>query len=326
MKDENARIIHDNTFEGEIPSSKIELWRSGVNASLLQSHFTRSQVDILNWSVEAHHFDIFICGHIQATGQTFVNFPSHGGDLNDHFLLIIMLEGGIEGNLGRLALSLEPEDILLIDVLQPLNLKLKERRDTSLAHVMYVVIPRQLLVEIDDTASLHGKVIRRGELLNKLIASHVHQLMAYSIDITATEASRIARPVIDFLISAIKTSVSFGQPLIADTRLLVISRICQYIHQHLQLPGLTAELIGQQYGLSRSSLYRLFEPYGGVPPISAKNASRRRRVCYCTRAIAAGALPRSPIIWHLEPATFNRLFITTYGITPSQARKQRQDI
>lgn len=75
MKDENARIIHDYTFEGEILSSKIERWRSVVNASLLQSHFTRSQVDILNWSVEVHYFNIFICGHIRATGQTFVNFP-----------------------------------------------------------------------------------------------------------------------------------------------------------------------------------------------------------------------------------------------------------
>ncbi|CAK8738147.1 hypothetical protein SODG_001842 [Sodalis praecaptivus] len=91
-------------------------------------------------------------------------------------------------------------------------------------------------MEIDDTASLHGKVIRRGELLNKLIASHVHQLMAYSIDITATEASRIARPVIDFLISAIKTSVSFGQPLMADTRLLVISR---YLPIHSSASAIT---------------------------------------------------------------------------------------
>ncbi|WP_187202599.1 hypothetical protein [Sodalis-like endosymbiont of Proechinophthirus fluctus] len=47
-------------------------------------------------------------------------------------------------------------------------------------------------MEIVDTASLYSKVILLGELLNKLIASHVHQLMEYSIDITATEASSIA--------------------------------------------------------------------------------------------------------------------------------------
>lgn len=42
-----------------------------------------------------------------------------------------------------------------------------------------------------------------------------------------------------------------------------------------------------------------------------------RYSCWCIAEIA--------YYWHLEPATFNRLFITTYGTTPSQARKQRQD-
>ena len=326
MTNRSGRIIYDQSLHSEGITSKVERWRSGINAALLESDFTRTQAEIFTWSVEAHHFDIFICGHIKSSEQKLVNLPHKYDNLNDHFILMIMIDGGMEGMAGRLAVELGPGDIILLDLLQPIKLQFKLGRQSNYVDVLYVAFPRALLNEIDNSCQLHGKIIRQKDFLSQLIASNITALMSQSAHLVNSEINKIARPVIDFIISAIRTSHSPVQPFMMDARLHVVTRVCDFIQQNLRLPALTPELICQKFGLSRSSLYRLFEPFGGIVA-----HIRRKRIVAATRMLLnphyrPWKIAEIAYYWQFEPASFNRLFMATYGITPNQARKEHLEL
>ncbi len=326
MTNHSGRIIYDQSLPSEGVTSKVERWRSGVNAALLQSDFTRTEAETFTWSVEAHHFDVFICGHIRSSEQKLINLPYKYDNLNDHFIMMIMIDGGIEGLAGRLAIQLEPGDIIILDLLQPIKLGFKTGHKSSFVDVIYVAFPRVLLSDIDNSCQLHGKIIRQKDFLSRLIASNLIALMNHSANLNNNEVNKVARPVIDFIISGIRASHAPIQPIMMDARLHVITRVCDFILENLRLPALSSELICQKFGLSRSSLYRLFEPFGGIIA-----HIRKKRIVAATRMLLSPHYRQWKIAeiayyWQFEPATFNRLFLTTYGMTPNQARKEHHEL
>ena len=324
MTNRNGRIIYDQSFHSEGVGSKVERWRSGVNAALLESVFTRTQADDFVWSVEAHHFDIFLSGRIRSSDQKLVNLPHRYENLIDHYILMVMLSGGIDGAAGHVSIQLEPGDIILLDLLQTIKLTFKADRQCQFAEVLYVAFPRILLTEIENSCQLHGKIIDHRDFLSKLIASNLSALLTYSINLESSEINKVARPVIDFIISSIITTHALIQPVMVDARLHVVTRVCDFIQENLRLPALTADLICQKFGLSRSSLYRLFEPFGGIVA-----HIRRKRVIAATRMLLnpnyrQWKIAEIAYFWQIEPAAFNRLFQSSYGLTPHLARKEHQ--
>lgn len=326
MTNRNGRIIYDQSFHSEGVGSKVERWRSGINAALLESVFTRSQADDFAWSVESHHFDVFLSGRIRSSEQKLVNLPHSYENLIDHYILMVMVAGGMTGEAGRSAIQLEPGDIVLLDLLQPIKLMFKADRQSRVADVLYVAFPRILLAEIENSCQLHGKIIDHRDFLSKLIVSNLSALLSYSANLDNSEINKIARPVIDFIISSIMTTHAPIQPVTVDVRLHVVTRVCDFIQENLRLPALSSDLICQKFGLSRSSLYRLFEPFGGIIA-----HIRRKRLIASTRMLLnpncrQWKIAEIAYYWQFEPATFNRLFLASYGLTPNQARKEHHDL
>lgn len=326
MTNHGSRIILDQSLSAEGISSKVDRWRSGVNAALLESNFSRTQAERLTWSVEAHHFDVFICGRLKSTGQSLINLPHKYDNLNDHFILMVVVEGGIEGKAGHVDIELEPGDIILLDVLQPIKMRMKESRKSNYVDVLYVAIPRALLAEIDNCCQLHGRIIPHKDFLSRMIATNIAALMSHSANFSDSEVNQVARPVIDFVISAIRAAHAPIQPIMMDTKLHIVTRICDFIQEQLRLPALGPQLICQKFGLSRSSLYRLFEPFGGIVA-----HIRKKRIVAATRMLLKPQYRQWKVAeiayyWQFEPAAFNRLFFSAYGITPNQARKEHQEL
>ncbi len=326
MANHNSRIINDKSLAAEGITSKVDRWRSGVNAALLESNFSRSQAEQLRWTVEAHHFDVFICGRLQSTAQSMINFPHKYENLNDHFILMVVVEGGIEGKAGHLDITLSPGDIIILDVLQPIKMKFIESRQVHYIDVLYMAIPRALLSEVDNSCQLHGKIIYQKDFLSRMIASNMASLMSHSANFSDSDVNKVARPIIDFVISAIRSSHAPIQPIMMDTKLHIITRVCDFIQENLRVSALGADLICQKFGLSRSSLYRLFEPFGGIIA-----HIRKKRIIAATRMLLKPLYQQWKVAeiayyWQFEPATFNRLFVSAYGITPNQARKEHHEL
>ncbi len=326
MTNHNSRIINDKSLITEGITSKVDRWRMGINAALLESNFSRYQAEHLRWTVEAHHFDVFICGRLQSTAQSLINFPHKYDNLNDHFILMVVVAGGIEGKAGRLDINLSPGDVIILDVLQPIKMNLIESRVGNYIDVLYMAIPRALLFEVDNSCQLHGKIIYQKDFLSKMIASNMASLLSHSANFSDSEVNKVARPIIDLVISAIRSSHAPIQPIMMDTKLHMITRVCDFIQENLRVAALGSELICQKFGLSRSSLYRLFEPFGGIIA-----HIRKKRVVAATRMLLKPQYRQWKVAeiayyWQFEPAAFNRLFIATYGLTPNQARREQHEL
>lgn len=101
----------------------------------------------------------------------------------------------------------------------------------------------------------------------------------------------------------------------------VLLAIRRHIETHLGAANLSAEAIAVQFGLSRSALYRLFEPLGGVADYVRK---RRLTRAYADLARTATSKVRRRITdigndcGFESGAVFSRAFRREFGFAPRE--------
>ncbi|BCG90072.1 MULTISPECIES: helix-turn-helix domain-containing protein [unclassified Mesorhizobium] len=102
---------------------------------------------------------------------------------------------------------------------------------------------------------------------------------------------------------------------------VTIARIAKTIVERLTDPDLTPAKLCRAAGISRSRLYRIFEPAGGVA-----NYVRRKRLLK-TRDALANSSDRRTIssiaeAWGFtDPSTYSRMFKLEFGVSPKEARE-----
>ncbi|MBZ9962468.1 helix-turn-helix domain-containing protein [Mesorhizobium sp. BR1-1-2] len=99
------------------------------------------------------------------------------------------------------------------------------------------------------------------------------------------------------------------------------ARIAKRIAERLSDPDLTPNKLCRAVGVSRSRLYRIFEPVGGV-----SNYVRRKRLLKTRDALADSSDKRTissiAEAWGFhDPSTYSRMFKTEFGISPREARE-----
>jgi AraC-like DNA-binding protein len=100
----------------------------------------------------------------------------------------------------------------------------------------------------------------------------------------------------------------------------VIMEIRRYIEQHIALTDLGPDHLCKMFGLSRASLYRLFEPIGGVTDYIR---TRRLRAAFDMLA-NEGKRTVGEIAYacgFADISAFSRAFRNQFGMSPSEVRE-----
>jgi len=103
---------------------------------------------------------------------------------------------------------------------------------------------------------------------------------------------------------------------------VIMSRASKIIAKQLTNPELASNLLCRELGLSRSGLYRIFEPVGGVSTYIRRERLRK------TRMALANSSDRRPIstiaeqFGFLDPSTYSRMFKKEFGVSPREAREE----
>lgn len=232
----------------------------------------------------------------------------------DLILIQMTLEGGDRRTTDDKTVVTARGDISFADLSRTFQSETTGCRNASL------VVPRHLLFRQESqTDRLHGMVLGRQTAAGRLIGGHFQSLRRSLSAITVEEAPVIVHATTDLIATLLSPNSASETGQTSVVRSAAIVEIKRYIDQHLAAPDLGPDHLCKVFALSRASLYRLFEPIGGVT-----DYIRARRLRRAFDALSGG---RERTIGEVAYATgfsdasaFSRAFRNHFGFSPSEIR------
>jgi len=243
-----------------------------------------------------------------------------GDRLLDHLALRYILTGAMRVGEDASAEVAQAGDGFLIDLSQPLRLEYAAMNDNTTELTLWIsrAGPR---FGLTDPSALHGRIFRSGDAGVSVINAAVRALRVSLNELSADELDRLIGGLFGFTLSLLRASEALNQE---PAELESFTTICRYIEANLAARDLGVERLTRTFGLSRASLYRLFEPVGGVA--SYVRARRLRRARQELQAVGLDNRRIGPIAYQSgfsSVTAFNRAFREAYGQTPREARRSR---
>ena len=275
-------------------------------------------------SVRAFHLGSLLVSQVDFEGQHFLREKHRSAvDGLDHYLVQLYAKGGLVGTANDDERQLLGGDVQILDLTQA-NITQAEKSGT-----VAVVVPREALHQALPKAvgALHGLILRGDRGTGGLLADYMRSLVARADTLALADASAVAEATTGMIAACIKPTAETMMQARASLDRTMLERIQGHIGANLHSPGLHADALSARFRISRSSLYRLFEPLGGV----AAYIQEQRLV----RAHAALSDPTQhhrriyEIAFELgfsSEAHFSRLFRSTFGRSPSDVRSRAYEV
>lgn len=236
----------------------------------------------------------------------------------DHCLIQIYLKGETRGLWGQHDHSTaRPGDVLFLDTAQTVHSRVSSFRNLTL------LVPRTLLIpHLGDPECHHGRILPRESASGRLLGKHLTLLWDLLKTTPAAEAQQIGLGLLDLIGRYFGGSRINSNPMeMPQTALALRELIRAYIEQNLERPDLGVETLAQRFGLSRSALYNLFKPLGGISGYIQDRRLLRAHIRLMTtpsRGINITLLAFELGFKH--PSHFSRAFRDKFGYSPSEVR------
>ena len=234
----------------------------------------------------------------------------------DHILVQVFLEGGgISARDQKIAAG----DMLVIDLDQT-----HEMINTDFANLT-MVLPRELIPGVSDLlAPLHGKRLGAENPMIGFMSDHLQALWRHVPDMEMDQAGGALQGTIGLM----ENWLSRQQPMSDDDTPSVSAAIgkavCRYIALHLE-EALSPEGLAKVFNISRSQIYRIFAPHGGVARyvlVQRLRRSMRMLTQPLFGLMSIGAIGYA--CGFTSESGFSRAFRNHYGMSPSEARAAAQ--
>jgi AraC-like DNA-binding protein len=237
----------------------------------------------------------------------------------DHFAITMLASGSMAALAGETEVDGCSGDIFFKDMSQTFSLQTSLHRVST--RLITLWIPRsRLLRSVSNEHALHGLVLKRTSPAGAVLGAGLKSFAEQVPHMTAREMDWLADGVIQLAAKALipifeATNTGSGVALASFVS------IRRFIDRSLGSPELGVAMIVKNFGLSRPSLYRLFEPIGGVAGYIRKQ--RLSRAFQDVTSAEKADHRIGPMAYRLgfkNINSFNRAFRETYGKTPGEAR------
>lgn len=291
-----------------ISHGPIELWMDACASIFGLSPIERADAD-RDYSVASWHVHPVSIINSQYHGMVTRHTPWHveesGGQIHVHRYR----HGRASVETAGLPIACETEAITLLDYSRPFTSLHTENNCESF------FVPHEA-INYQPGDELHAPVYGASSTLGRLMGQEMDHLLG-SLKLGATH---IAPEDIQRFLGCVEVAMSpTGARESARVRARKSLKIAvqQFIEEHLDRPELNVSLILQNFGVSRASLYRMFEIEDGV-----RNYISSRRLYRAVTELAEAPFVRGKIHqvaqrWGFSTdSNFNRMVKREFGVTP----------
>lgn len=237
---------------------------------------------------------------------------------------LVVVRDGVETAVG-------PGGIVFIDMLQPLELR-ATAADVMAGDVTLWAPRARLSSSLVDERTVHALAISAGCPSASLIGACLQSLAGQAGGMTVRELDSLAEGVVALITRVLPIELE-RRPKFrgdidsrGDQALASLVSVRRFIDQNLPSQELNPEMIAGTFGLSRASLYRMFEPLDGVIAYVRKQRLHRAFLDIVTPGLSDRKIETIAHRWGFESAaTFTRAFKAAYGVSPVKARIAARD-
>lgn len=220
-------------------------------------------------------------------------------------------------------------DFVLYDSSRPFD-ALAMSCGTDPCALAIIQFPRASLPAAANRADdLLGVALATQSPIGRLVSGCVSELAGALDRYEWTVASPLATGAVDLFAAMCIHGFDAHAQLPAETRRQVlVAQIGDFIDRHLADPGLSPGVVAAAHHISVRYLHKLFSSN----ELTVAERIRHRRLEHCHQDLADPRLRSRPIHavaarWGLpDRAHFSRLFRATYGLSPSEYRRQSQQL
>ncbi len=234
----------------------------------------------------------------------------------ENILVQVYLDGGYQLDAEGIQSRIQPGDIVVIDLTRQSIIRAEPYTNLALTLQRDLIAPMVL-----DMEGLHGLILRNGAPRNNLLKSHMQMMHAEAANIGVTEQSAIVQGTAALLAACLGPSIPPQDLSVSGDAITTLQLIRRAIDRRLDDLQMDPESLAKQFGLSRASIYRLFEPLGGV-----RAYIQQRRLMHAYQLITSPSHFDEPIgaiggqFGFTTATAFSRAFRNLYKMTPSDIR------
>lgn len=265
--------------------------------------------------LETYHLGSVLLGRCTTVTQTFHRsrqILARSG--LDHYLVQLQHRGGSRGVMGAREVDVGTGDVCILDLAQPVHTL---DRDVD---CLTLCLPRDMLAPlVREPDGLHGLVLSGRGAVGAMLAGHIRSLHRVAGNLSSREAMTVARGTAAFVAGCLGPTVDALDLVRPEMQASRMSAIKRHIEANLGNPAFGAADILRAFGVSRPTLYRMFEPMGGVAAYILQ-----RRLARSLTDLMSSPHRRIADIAHRwgfgSETAFSRAFRAAFGMAPRDAR------
>ncbi|GHA23863.1 AraC family transcriptional regulator [Devosia pacifica] len=282
-----------------LTSNDPEFWSRRVGVMFETSFAEEVPFEI---AVKSTHLERMIISDMRTSAFHFARRkPKVRADMLDHFMLRVDDRGG-------------SSTLNIVDFGQAL-----ETFEPISAHNVSLIMPRDIVLDaVPDAETLHATA--PDDPGATLLKECILALSRNAAGLRHDQAEAAAKAMLDLMSATLRSKAPALDRARTALAAAARQRVLDFVRQNLSEPRLAPGFICERLGMSRSALYRLFEPTGGV---AAHILERRLELSYRLLNDAQQNRLISDIAHTLcfsSESAFSRAFRQRFGITPRDLR------
>lgn len=180
-------------------------------------------------------------------------------------------------------------------------------------------LPRELFSDATPIADVNNNTSLKGTY-TKFLIEYIDSIEARLSSLAAADLPQVVRTTRDMILTCLSASVEQSGPAETQGNLALMERVRRFVRNNLNSPDLTSDILCRELGISRTRLYKLFEPSGGVHHYIQK---RRLLSAHASLSNSANREQIGEIassVGFTSAAHFSRAFSNEFGYSPRTAR------